>query len=521
MNENHLQRVPLERAEPPNLDNLPIELILIITGHLSLNEMKDLRLVCKSLRETIDYQLVQELIVFNCHKFDPVNSWALTYEPINPEFCMRFNTKRRFFDCELFSFKCLKRLKIVSLVQKINFEFKDLNRFVRLEHLDLKLTCMRTQDEHLSLPELRLFSLESYKPIHLTCNLPNLQMFRITQSIEHIDFLHDCDGLKYLEMNSYHDKVQHFKGLEVFKLICSHQIDMNILKMLPDLKELHFNGSFDPLSVNCFNSFYDQIAKLTVYIHKQRSKLERNVKLFIFGVEFDGEREFRDYDFKQLPIYLLLGNFDQLADRLPFVTSFNYNELLATLQELFGSATVPENFFKKMNNIQKVRNTGPIAKQDALLDFLICCPNLNELVLHNCGLNAIFYQQLFVCCPTLNRLALREEADCPIDYQFIFNLKLLRQFATDQNVSMQSILAGLEKLEFLQSVSFRNRRDYVTIGRHDRVYYLDFHEPSRPEFNEKGKQVLKKGLAVLKTELSFEELSKECRLLEDRGLTLF
>lgn len=484
-------------------------------------EMRDLRLVCKSLRETIDYHLVHELIVFNCHKFDPVNCWALTYEPIRPEFCIRFNLRRRFFDCGLFEFKCLRRLKIVSSVQKINFKFEDLKHFVRLEHLDLQLTCFRTENERLDLPELRIFSLDSSKPIELICRLPSLQMLRITQPIEHIHFLDDCDRLKYLEMNYYHEKVHGFKALEVFKLICSHQIDKDILKHLPELKELHFNGSFDSLSVNAFNNFYEQIAKLVDYIHKARSRAERDVKLFIFGVEYDGQKELYDLEFKQHPYYLLLSKFDQLADRLPFVTSFKYNDLMAALQALFDSTTLPERFFDKMNNVQLLYSSGLIANQNALLDFLIGCPNLNELVLLNCGLNSSFYHQLFVCCPTLNRLEFREEHDCRIDYTFIFNMKLLRQFFTDQDVNMKCILDGLKKLEFLQSVCFRNRRDRVKIGRHDQVYYLDFEEQLKVQFNEKGKQVLKKGLAVLKTELDFDALSRECELLEKRGLMLF
>lgn len=176
------------KLNPLNFNNLPSEIILTILNYFDLVELKNLRTLSKYFRDCIDYLLVKELVVYNNFNFTNFNCWSFTCEPLNSKYCLQFNTKKRFFDCSLFTFKLLKKLKINSLVSKCQFKFEDLNGFYQLEHLDLTLTCFKTENECLNLPELKLFSLNTFYPVDLTCITPKLEMFQTNQDLNLIRY---------------------------------------------------------------------------------------------------------------------------------------------------------------------------------------------------------------------------------------------------------------------------------------------------------------------------------------------
>ena len=495
--------------------DLPTELFLIIFDSINLYELKGMRLVSPRFRDCIDYLLVNELIVYNNYNEDLANCWSFTYKPINPKYCLHLNLRRRFFECPLFMFKTLKSLKINSVISKNIFNFSDLNQFHSLVHLDAKICSMKTDNELLNLPNLRYFSLISYELFSIEVHCPKLEYFKYNQVLSSMKF-DDRSSIKHLEIVDYSEEIGLFRNLEVLHLIRCYQLDINILKLLPSLKELYLNCTSAKRDRQNFENFYFQIESIVEYVDMQRVNLQRSdVKIYIFGVEYDSRKTFDEYNFKQAEWKLHLQNYSSLSPVLPWFTHLNYNECIQIAKN-----SLPADFFSRYINIQKLKNVGRIVNQNIFIEFLMCCRNLGDLELVYCNLTPTFYHQLSFICPALNKLKIKEGVKVEINMNYIYELKLLRNLETDQVHKMEQMLGGFRKLHFLKKIVFHSNRnnqikvnwidkldsDLVLIMRNDNGhFYLNFRE-----------QLTVKPFKVTYPNITYDQLTDVCRKLENR-----
>lgn len=447
------------------------------------------------------------------------NCWSFTFTRINPRFCLSHNLRRRFIDLPIFKLNQLKYLKINSYIGYTNFRFSDLSRFHQLEVLDMKVHSLKMDDEQLNLPNLRTFSLISHDLISIKIDCPKLEKVRYNKFINLFEFK-NYETIKHLEIEIYVDgHVDLFKNLEVLYLTKGHHLNKDILKILPNLNQLHLHTPVDLRNVPTINNLL-----IIDNVLIQRSQLKRDdLKIFFLDIEIMNETDLDRFNFSKSKLEILIERFSSLFSA-HWIMSIDYNHLIniPSVNESIHSNL----FFTKFNNIQLIRNRGSIDDQNFFINFVSKCLNLNQIDLEYSDLNAEFYHQLYLIAPSLSILKFKEATDLNIDSNFILKLRLLRKFETNQSFQMKSMLSILKRLYFIERIVFYNKKKIKNMNKfascinHNQADRVEVHKNKYQTNYWFGFRELKdKGLKVIHSKLNIDELSLVCTRLENRDMT--
>lgn len=382
------------------MDRLPVECLTIILQNLDLNDLLTCRRLNQRFRFAANDVRFKELTVYErdleCETF--------------------FLTRKSNFSCRLFrtgNQKFLKSPLIWAIVSKLSLMYidyhlntNDLNeltnlRRLQIEHLELG------EDSVLNLPKLQVLCIEDLYEKRLRLDCPSLTAFKNNYGLSTIQFVYP-GKLTQLGIWSCEISLRPFESLEYLYIKNGSNIDDSVLDLLPKLRQIH---AFSGLS-------RDKIAR---FLRRKAALGRVDFQLFNSGILFDCAQRLDELNLDvKLDTSVLIGCYDKLADKLPWIRNFPFsNEQLISLLD-----NVPERFFTKFYNLKAIVVCGAV-NQANFRCFLKHFPNLTYLNLENSSLRQSFYDRLIELVPRLLYLEILNESEKKIDdLQFLFNFRL-------------------------------------------------------------------------------------------------
>lgn len=457
-------------------DGLPEELVLLILDHLDLVSLANCRSVCRRFQFLARQIRKYELVLNNTGLVD---TWFYSDALVNYDNALFQDYAFRLLRTSGIDLRYLRRLKICyadnAWYKKDKFELKTLNNFVHLKQLEIKLTGYRS-DEVISLPNLTILSLELTDSKFGEIVSPNLfalfySCFYSNDVLEPVNF-RTPETIRHLEITGIDRGIELFCNVETFK--SSYEHVRNVMNLFPKLKELHFYCILDEICLNHLESIKNEVQQLK---EKKRAFEKPELRMFLFGVELLDDKPIADYNFGQRLFALHMSNYSNLAERLRWFNKINYVDLSEHL------ASLPAGFYDKYSNIQVV-NAENVGNQKEFMNFLGNLKNLNLLELRN---NSLLDQSFYDFLPTirtLTGLTINEnQPDIRLDLSFIYELKLLQRFSTDQPMPIERMLSAFVKLRFFEKINVTNQEDSFFIWKRNGYCHLHIYEKVN-EFNE-------------------------------------
>ena len=469
----------------PALDNLPYELYQILLKFVDLEDLLELRSVCKKLNQIISEFKIEEMIFSDLDYHNDFN-WFYINRPMYYKNMIDISTLF-LLSTSLINVQHLKCLCIDNIETNELFDLDKLNKFKQLEHLTLKLELPKFKEikKRLSLPNLKSLSLycQSFtnEKIEIAIETSKLRALNLNDHLDlsYFKFIHPLT-INYLKLNYYESYIEIFKNLEYLE--CSNVFDKGsiLLSAFSNLKEIKIRWSI-PIFLP---------ALLT-----EISRLERETKVYLKGVELKTGEEFNGYN-NQNELDFQMNHYRTLSRNLDYDNLINYSKLMELV------SVIPEDFFRKYINIQKVQTDKKVENQDNLIKFIKKCSNLRELSLRNSKLNQSFYDELHLICSLID-LRIDEDTDLKLNFEFINKIYYLVIFETNQQLDLNEN-HRLDQLNYLNRIEFKITDHQISIDKlmgnkyeFDNEYYSD--------------DKLKR---LTKYKMNFNDLIKWCTLLK-------
>lgn len=419
------------------IDQLPELCMRRIFRYLGVRDLTRCRAVCHLFKYYVDLIGLSELIVDKLKSsesedyWNPTNYWYLTDRPIQCEDSIRWEV---FASLRPSQFRLNEQLKFLCIHQLISFsdlDFQLLNGFEQLMHLEVQwLEFVRTQTDRkeLILHNLRVLSLRHLIYSDLFLDTPRLEVLRCDQ-IGSVELEHP-ESIRKLESNYAGAIVMaKFENLELFKceFIDSPGLDRDLLSSWNRLKELDFDLDFANDYEREENEAF-RLSLLQILDRRARSKSREKLKIYLNDVQLLDADQLEDQDLMEDWPYFQIKNFKLLRDdsRLKVYVDFvDYGQVMRLTEQLCSD------FFDKFPAIRAVDAIGAV-DPDRFEWFLKNVNRLEELFLTETALGQTFLNKLPSINDRLTHLAIGDSTNCVTNFDFIWQLKRLRNFETNQ-----------------------------------------------------------------------------------------
>lgn len=453
------------------MENWPENVLINIFDFLELEDLANVRDVCKRFRWICSHQIEIDELVVSTRTDDYQSLWGFSEKPIYYRDAISLNKMLSWM--ELFSIEQhLRRLHVreFSNNKKLAFDCSILTRFVQLQQLDLEIE-LGFAKQTINSRSLQVMSTLTQNC--LTLETPNLMGFK-RKHLNKIKFVYP-EKLKVLEASDYEAKFSNFVNLECLILAHGGALNSEILTKFESLRELrvHYGDT----------ARFDKLKETLINISKQKLVQRRlDFKLFIQGIEVSDVNNFIDTFPRARSYHFQINNYLKdarlLCRNLSIYTEHKYTELM----ELVGNQ-LPDDFTVRFYNIRKVTTSGKVHDENHFIGFLKSV-NLESLHVKHSVLSQSFFNRL-TDCQRLSKLKVEDNINLQLNYGFLLRFKLLEEFFTDQRSA---------DLMSVASRAFQERK------------YLKIFETTNPQFsfridktvsvNNSKKKLVKKGFSI-------------------------
>lgn len=343
-----------------------------------------------------------------------------------------------------------------------------LSELIHLEQLEIGR--LHSTPTTLNLPNLKTLLIEkllilpanTYEdhplegPFRLVLNTPSLCAYKTSSDLAYCDFMFP-ESVRQLSLKFHTTQAYQFKRLEIYYLKIGEPSD--VLEKLPCLTALHIRT---PLAKGTVEDLLDA-----------KERLERpNFRFFYCGVPIDTTRQLTKFITDKAGIVwpslldlnepanfrLVLVNYSQLPEFMPFLTCVNYNRLVAFMTALDDLddeiACFNPSFFRQFLNIREIHADKNVKEIARLLDFLKRCPNLRGLhLLNQDDFPQVEYNRMPENHPLLKAVSFTERTKA--DFDFLLRFFDLHSIVTSRGPNFQLVLQAFKKFRSLQSFCFK------------------------------------------------------------------
>ena len=455
---------------PTSIDDLPIEMIAELFGHLNLKDLTACSLVNKRWYSAFTACRLQKLFTSEEFCRFHLNEWSHSSRRVKESELCPLAMFNRWAEKPL-----LMSLKYLALAGD-SFDLNKLNRFTQLVYLEIKLDDLGEDKVNLKLLKLKFLAIYSFNQFcHLTIDCPELvelvyngeyygDYYREAED-ENLLNLKNPETIRKLHTNLFGVKLAPFINVECLVTYEFMNISMAILLSLPKLKELHYKGDIGSIIWRYPNE-EEAPAKIDRMKRTLREFLEDIKKFkgtdfrFLFAafplnratldaLEIPVEMVF----FRRETVYnenLYIANYQLIDpdDTLEFIEELDYTRLMRTN----AAEQVPMCFFNKFTGVERVVADGPVQNARHLLGFLKSLSRLTTLSLNSPLLGQEFYDQLPASARSLNDLVLRENK-VQLNFDFIGEFPQLLRLPLNHSIDqssvhlLSSILKHFDRLE--------------------------------------------------------------------------
>lgn len=461
-----------------SLDNLPDEIYqFYLFRYLDLDDLFELSYVSKTFLSIVKrHQVIELSFARDYLEYDQKEYWFSTTESTRFRNLLPL-TKLAVLLNSSFNLFNLKKLRIYNLHSVYHFKLEYLNRFSKLEILQLEKLVISSDDrrllKHSGLKALsiRTFLKSNDEASHnsmfskcdascLMIDTPKLLSLSVRHDGNVIDEMikFECpSSIKYLRIQScvQMDIFSLFNNLEILELGTISGFKSEYLSKFKSLKKLKINYRNE--------DYNDKLKELFLF-------KDNDLEIILDGVRISDVDKINEPRINDRLHYQML-NYNALEDDLNYVGSIRYNDLIYLL-----SNSQPADLFRKYNNIQWLIISGKVQNENHLLTFISQSPNLFNLRTDGSLLSQQFFDKLPAIC-TLTSLRICEISDGFIDkffnFKFITRMPYLIYFYTDQELK---IYEELKNLKYLRKLNFAIRslqnRALVRVEKVNRDKYL-------------------------------------------------
>lgn len=431
-------------------------MITIILNHLSVRDKLSGRLISKKFKSIVDSHVkVYRLTALGPNSTQFSKNWFYTNLP-NDEHDLIF-IRMDFLHSRLNEQRIFCRLRSLFISfedsdQELDFA-RGLNHLKQLNQLNIHSTKLK-ESATLSLSQLEILSLESVSGA-IRLDTPKLFAFKSDQKLNNLQFIHP-QTIRYLFLN--HDNgVEQFVNLEVLLSSNYSFFRPELLRKLTKLKELQAfreatgDGEYDDLIV------FDR-----VYREKQRLGLT-DLKMVVSGLPYEYYQNAFHHEDEG---YLILENYANTVEVLPFVKRLDYSDLL----QVFVNG-LPASLPFKLPNIQEVSCLDAVTELDDFFHFLKNCKSLNSLTF-DCRsfTDQRHYDRLPDVCKKLSFLNLIiTDKSVSVNFEFILRFRFLCGLVLKRELTYELIELLFTKLRTFKLLNFiyKGRISGVTYNRND------------------------------------------------------
>lgn len=284
------------------MDTLPIELIPFIFQHLPLRDLAQCRLTCKKFRYFADRTKLTELFINDENELIACTAkWCYTDREINLKNKIDISHFRLLASFP-FDLSGLKRLIINFNMPYAHFDPNFVNKLTTLNHLELwNLGDPSTGFEDsqqmrltLKLDQLKVLFV-GLVSLRLLINAPSIEalfLYSEESGYDAVEFSHP-HSVKHIEFDYLtNENLRQFLNVEHVKCSFSHALILDLLEILPNLKELHCDqeeltrkDDYD-LLVSGLNHLIEQrtlLARDNLEIYFKKTKLLRTKRFEKYG----------------------------------------------------------------------------------------------------------------------------------------------------------------------------------------------------------------------------------------------
>ena len=323
-----------------------------------------------------------------------------------------------------------------------------------MEHLEIGTLTLNRRRE-LSLPNLRVFCVQSFTGNHIILDLPRLSKLYISGPYHFIHVLRPATvthlglgGLFSYQLEQYVQKFQECEYLYFrdFKLFDDH----HIFNCFPKLKEIH-----------CYIFSKKELLDLI----KQR-KVSRmlNVRIYFNGFSANEQDEveelFDNGDHFVLTTQRIVNNYYRLPRVIRMYVELDYNQLI----HHFDSRLPSDLHTKLGDSIRKLLIIGNVNDQASLLRFIEkFLPPILVIKFTSLNQTSFFYENLdSYWSHRLGSLRIEEQPGVITSLDFLTKLNYLSEFSTNQQIPCELIERLFEKFQAMK-LEFRLNDQPITI----------------------------------------------------------
>jgi len=433
------------------MDSLPSEILNKIIGQLPINEISKCRCVCIKWKWCIDTNLRLNDLVIS----DQVLTNQQWYFQAD-QMVDYFNWIKQLKVFEKFNQPTLKNLKQLYIYSysQVNSLGPFLSNLKQLQQLEINNLAINEPLTTLSLPNLTHLSLNAIKFNAITFDTSSLTHLKIncTSKKMKIQFTNPTT-IRYLEILNYQPIIASMTNLE--QLFCKEfdfPVDVQWLKGLPKLNEIHFNHS------------HRQRNDVFVQLKQHNQQLKLNLQIYNFGLNLNTLPSIKLDDgsiyVSSETTQFICDHYNRLAKHVPFISGIDYTVIAKHFVEL------PACFTSRFSNINTIRVNGK-ANAKQLIKFLKNYRNLKSLHLSFTSLKQKFYNLIPYICPNLVDLNVNENHDV----NFYFAMKFKKLFSIDTNQQLSSdLIYHLLKSTDLKQLFFCYENEYLALSNDSGIY---------------------------------------------------
>ena len=420
-----------------SIDQLPDLCLRHIFTRLGLQDLARCRAVCRLFKFYADRAGPVDLVVASF--YDHLEKkWYQTDKPVDYNDSIELS---KFASLKPSQFGLNQRLKFLCVFMRssVDFDTDTLNGFEQLVHLEFDWSGLfqkPTKSFELRLRNLRTLSLGNLVYDRLVLKTPLLEVLQL-ETIATVQ-IEQPESIKKLCCQYENAAVlAKFKNVELFRCgWISEPLDSDLLSVWKNLKELDLDLELSIID-------YNQLRSSLMQILNQRTALRREgLNIYLNNIRLIGAGQLENHDRMQNREKFQIKNYKFIREGFRFdlyLFEVNYNNLL----NLVGGEISGE-FFEKFPDIQIVVVSG-VVDPDRFSWFLKNARDLTDLILAdftNTSLNQEFLDSLPSVAARLHQLEIRGASNSLINFDFIFQLKVLINFRTDRQLEQPLVLAA-------------------------------------------------------------------------------
>ena len=447
--------------------DLPIELWHLIFDHLELVDLFSCALLNKEVRLKVKAYRIRE-IAFTRR----VHKWFHYTTPISNHKHRIDFTIASILERSSFNFDCLKRLKIG---RRSAIDLDVINKFTRLEELDLDLADYKNESWILSLSNLKVLYL--FVPYGVPCvkldtpSLTQVCTFSLKKLIfvypESVRCIHTFfrggkltkfSNLEYLTLTDYYNQLDYSYDNRSF-----NELSASDLKKVKEIDFYYYRSLY---RINNMSVFKRMIANLLALSRP-------DLKVFWYDVQVTDTNLLIEYENTMKNVGCLvafqLQHYEKLKKKVNFFWYYYFNASMKKLSEA-GFNLRSEKFISKLlarHSFRKILITDKVKERELLLKLIARSPDLSSLEFENSGLDQSFFDWMTDSI-RLNAIPLRSlrlkgsygsflSSNGVQNFDFLFKLPDLEWFETDQQLPNE-LVSKLLRLPMLFVIKFRSGR---------------------------------------------------------------